>query len=99
MFLTGKLLKEYDIYPKLIKSVKESTEKIPGLRVSDQARLIHALIMCMNTRGIRIAPVIRTMSDRLLQGDTRMSNRRIYGDEIVLVNRSVTGIYTKVTRV
>ena len=99
VFLTGKLLKEYDIYPKLIKSVKESTEKIPGLRVSDQARLIHALIMCMNTRGIRIAPVIRTMSDRLLQGDTRMSNRRIYGDEIVLVNRSVTGIYTKVTRV
>ena len=39
------------------------------------------------------------MNEKILQGDTRISNKRIYGDEIVLVNRSVTGIYSSVTRI
>ena len=99
VFLAAKLVQEYSIYPKLVKSVKEMQPKIRGLQISDVARLIHALVMCMNTRGVRIAPVVRTMNEKILQGDTRISNKRIYGDEIVLVNRSVTGIYSSVTRI
>lgn len=98
-FLAQKMIREFDIYPKLVKSLRESADRIGELKIADLARLIHALIVSMNTRGVRIAPIIRDMTEKMLQGDTRISNKRITGDEIILINRSVTGIYSKKIRI
>ena len=98
-FLARKLITQFAVYPKLVKSVREAEGKLAGLRISDQARLIRALLMSMNTKGFRIAPVLKTMSEKIIQGDTRIFNKRIAGEEFVLVNRSVTGIYSKIMRI
>ena len=107
--LLDKLLYQYNIYPLLCQKVAENLEALKRISLLGKLRLIAAMTNAMNTQSIRIKGALADIvseenkADPELQlslaGDNRLNNRRIRTDgELVLVNRSVTGIYENETR-
>lgn len=91
-----------------------SNEKRDPLTVRDQVYLIQILLRCMNTQNQPIASLLKKIQAKhetdkgtrpLIEGDNRLTKKRIRGEDIIvngkelkdtitLVDRSVTGIYT-----
>jgi CRISPR-associated endonuclease Csn1 len=93
-YLADKFKKLYPIYGKLGRSVAETAGKINIFPVQDIMLLIRVLVNSMGTGGERIARYAAEMKDAKIEGDNRLSNKRLKAKRIVLYNRSVTGIYS-----
>ena len=106
---TGVLIPATEPLALLCQKVAENLEALKRISLLGKLRLIAAMTNAMNTQSIRIKGALADIvseenkADPELQlslaGDNRLNNRRIRTDgELVLVNRSVTGIYENETR-
>ena len=97
MHLIDKMLKWYTIYKGICKQLDAYQAEILEMVPHDKAILIRSLIYCMGTRRLRIGPYLKMLHNKLIKGDTRLMGKRIVGESIILIDRSVTGIYSKRT--
>ena len=96
-YLIEKYLRLYPIHMKLGKSVAGIKGKIEETPVQDVVLLIQILVNSMGTRGERIQRIAKQMKTLLVEGDNRISNKTVKAKEIEIIDRSVTGLYSKRT--
>ena len=106
--LLDKLLYQYRIYPLLCRKVEENIESLKKISLLGKLRLIATMVNAMNTQSIRIKGALADIVSAenkadpglnlSLAGDNRLNNRRIRTEtDLILVNRSVTGVYKNET--
>ena len=95
--LIDKLTATYPIYRRLCRQLREAGDEIFALLPSKKALICRILISVMGTKRESVMPALRELSGTVIRGEPNLSMKRIYGEELVLLNRSVTGIYSSKT--
>lgn len=96
-YLIEKFLQLYPVYMKLVKSIRALKDKTASIPVQDIVLLIQILVCSMSTHGDRIQRIAKQLKTIQVEGDNRLSNKTIRAKNIILIDRSVTGLYTKKT--
>lgn len=94
-YVADNLKKRFDIYPRLTAGIESLKDKFAEMSLQDRMLLIEIITDSMTTHNIRISPLIKQLEEKnRFNAETRLYNKRVTGETICLVNKSVTGLFT-----
>ncbi len=92
--LMEKLVGDYPVFRLLGAKLTARREDILALCPADKARLMRMLISCMGNKPGGDA-YLKQMTVKIVKGESRLYRKRITGETITLLDRSITGVYVK----